>query len=104
MSEMALTNASFGIYDWYIPKEAPMIPSVAKVFMNGRSQAIRLPKEFRVNTNEVYIAREDGRIVIYPKPEPFSSREEVNEFFSSIHYPDFELERNNEPPQERELF
>ena len=26
----------------------------AKVFKNGRSQAIRLPKEFRVNCDEVY--------------------------------------------------
>ena len=26
----------------------------AKVFMTGRSQAIRLPKEFRVEANEVY--------------------------------------------------
>jgi antitoxin VapB len=31
--------------------------TVAKVFSNGRSQAIRLPKEFRVRTREVYISR-----------------------------------------------
>ena len=29
----------------------------AKVFMNGRSQAIRLPKEFRVGTDEVHLKR-----------------------------------------------
>ena len=30
--------------------------TIAKVFRNGRSQAIRLPKEFRVDTNEVYLS------------------------------------------------
>jgi hypothetical protein len=30
---------------------------IAKVFRNGRSQAIRLPEEFRVDTNEVYLKR-----------------------------------------------
>ncbi|GHT74041.1 hypothetical protein FACS1894124_3330 [Spirochaetia bacterium] len=78
--------------------------TTAKVFMNGRSQAIRLPKEFRVNTSEVYISREDDRIIIFPKSERFSSKREVEEFFESIHCPDFELDRDNEPPQSRELF
>jgi antitoxin VapB len=81
-----------------------MVPVIAKIFMNGRSQAIRLPREFRFDTSEVYITREDDRIVIYPKPKQFSSRNEVDDFFSSIHYPDFELERDNEPPQKRNLF
>ncbi len=42
---------------------------VAKVFQNGRSQAIRLPKEFRVNTSEVYLQRtRDGFLVIAKDP------------------------------------
>jgi antitoxin VapB len=72
--------------------------------MNGRSQAIRLPKEFRVNTSEVYITREEDRIIILPKPERFGSRKEVEKFFAAIHCPDFELDRNDELPQRRELF
>ena len=40
-------DVSFGIYQ----EEASM--QTAKVFTNGRSQAIRLPKEFRVATDEV---------------------------------------------------
>ncbi len=35
-----------------------------KVFMNGRSQAIRLPKEFRVHTDEVKLKRVPGGILI----------------------------------------
>ena len=36
----------------------------AKVFMNGRSQAIRLPKEFRVEGSEVRITRVPGGLLI----------------------------------------
>jgi antitoxin VapB len=43
--------------------------AIAKVFMNGRSQAIRLPKKFRVEGNEVYIHREDNRLIIEPKSQ-----------------------------------
>ena len=39
--------------------------TTAKVFKNGRSQAIRLPKEFRVKTSEVYLRKiRDGFIVM----------------------------------------
>ncbi|MCL2880456.1 MAG: AbrB/MazE/SpoVT family DNA-binding domain-containing protein, partial [Treponema sp.] len=49
--------------------EAEMVRATAKVFVNGRSQAIRLPKEFRVSGDEVYIIREKGKIIIYEKPQ-----------------------------------
>ncbi len=32
---------------------------VAKVFKNGRSQAIRIPKEYRVDSSEVYIEKRE---------------------------------------------
>jgi antitoxin VapB len=100
-----LTKPSPDIYFSYIPlKGALMVRAIAKVFMNGRSQAIRLPKEFRFDTSEVYITREDGRVVIYPKPEGFVSRNEVDMFFGSVHCPGFDLERDNAPPPARDLF
>jgi antitoxin VapB len=41
----------------------------AKVFRNGRSQAIRLPKEFRVDTAEVYLKKTpEGFLVITRDP------------------------------------
>lgn len=41
----------------------------AKVFQNGRSQAIRLPKEFRVSTREVYLKKcPEGFVVITRDP------------------------------------
>ena len=43
--------------------------TTAKVFHNGRSQAIRLPKEFRVATEEVVLKRtHDGFLVIEKNP------------------------------------
>jgi antitoxin VapB len=43
--------------------------TVAKVFKTGRSQAIRLPKEFRVAADEVYLKRTpDGFLVIARDP------------------------------------
>ncbi len=41
----------------------------AKVFMTGRSQAVRLPKAFRFDTDEVQIERRpDGALLLRPKP------------------------------------
>ena len=43
--------------------------TAAKVFMNGRSQAIRLPNEFRVSTDEVFIKKtSEGFVVIEHDP------------------------------------
>jgi len=39
----------------------------AKVFKSGNSQAVRLPKEFRFNTDEVEIFRRDNEIVLREK-------------------------------------
>jgi antitoxin VapB len=39
----------------------------AKVFQNGRSQAIRLPKEFRVETTEVYLKKTPEGFLVIPR-------------------------------------
>jgi antitoxin VapB len=57
---------------------------IAKVFKNGRSQAIRLPKEFRVDTDEVYLKRTaDGFLVIVRDPWElfFEGAEELSSNF-----------------------
>ncbi|HEY9871411.1 MAG TPA: type II toxin-antitoxin system VapB family antitoxin [Candidatus Obscuribacterales bacterium] len=40
---------------------------VAKVFRNGRSQAIRLPKEFRVDSDEVYLKKTPEGFLVIPR-------------------------------------
>jgi antitoxin VapB len=39
----------------------------AKLFKNGRSQAVRLPKEYILPGDEVYVKRMDGVVVLIPK-------------------------------------
>ncbi|MBC2714621.1 MAG: AbrB/MazE/SpoVT family DNA-binding domain-containing protein [Desulfobacteraceae bacterium] len=41
----------------------------AKLFINGRSQAVRLPKAYRFNGNEVYIKKVAGGVLLISKDE-----------------------------------
>ena len=69
---------------------------IAKVFQNGRSQAIRLPKDFRVDTDEVYLKKTpEGFLVIARNPWElfFEGVAEV-----SI---DFMTDRRQQAPQKR---
>ena len=75
---------------------------IAKVFKNGRSQAIRIPKEYRVDSDEVYIEKVGETLVIRPK-----KRDKWDAFFESLEdvdTGDFMTERDQLPLQERELF
>lgn len=46
-----------------------MAAVISRVFMNGNSQAVRIPQEFRLNVNRVQISRnEAGDLVIRPLP------------------------------------
>lgn len=45
-----------------------MTPKTAKLFMNGRSQAVRLPKAFRFEGDEALIHRDGDRVILTPKP------------------------------------
>ncbi len=38
----------------------------AKVFKSGNSQAVRLPKEFQIDSNEVEIIKENGILILRP--------------------------------------
>ena len=39
----------------------------AKLFRNGRSQAVRLPKEYALPGEEVYVKRVSGMVLLIPK-------------------------------------
>jgi len=45
----------------------------AKIFMNNRSQAVRLPKDFQFGTEEVFIRKEGSEVVLSPRPFDWSS-------------------------------
>ena len=48
---------------------------VAKLFKNGRSQAVRLPSSFRFSSREVYIRKdsETGDVILSRKPESWDA-------------------------------
>jgi antitoxin VapB len=45
----------------------------AKIFMNNRSQAVRIPREFQFSTSEVYIRKEGNDIILSPRPKDWSA-------------------------------
>jgi antitoxin VapB len=47
--------------------------STARIFMNNRSQAVRLPKEFQFTTREVYIRRQGDEVILSPRPQDWSA-------------------------------
>ena len=73
----------------------------AKLFKNGESQAVRLPKEFRFSGDEVFIKRVGSAVVLLPKARSWDTLLESLEKFP----PDFMT--NREQPAEvdrREFF
>lgn len=74
--------------------------NVAKVFMNGRSQAVRLPKDFRFNAKEVYINKIDNIIILIPKDNPWVNMMNSLDKFTE----DFMSERNQPENKRRRLF
>jgi antitoxin VapB len=65
----------------------------AKLFRNGRSQAVRLPKEFRFEGSEVYIKRVGNAVVLIPHRESWQSL-----FDSLSQFSDDYMERRDQPP------
>ena len=49
------------------------MPRTAKIFMNNRSQAVRLPKDFQFRTQEVYIRKEGDEVILSPRPADWSA-------------------------------
>lgn len=43
------------------------MPQIAKVFRSGNSQAVRLPKEFRFDVEEVEVSREGDAVILRPR-------------------------------------
>ena len=69
----------------------------AKIFKNGRSQAVRLPREFRFDCDEVFVHRQGDKVILTAKEPGW------DEFFDSVSVfgEDFLSERGDLPPQER---
>jgi len=71
-----------------------------KIFQNGRSQAVRLPKEFRLEGEEVYIKKTGNVVQLIPITGSWNSLLSSLDKFSS----DFMAERQQPPLEDRESF
>ncbi|MGA1875647.1 MAG: type II toxin-antitoxin system antitoxin VapB [bacterium] len=72
--------------------------NTAKVFKNGKSQAVRLPKEFKFQGDEVYIKRIGRNVLLIPKDDPWESLINSLDQFSD----DFMAKREQLPLENRE--
>jgi antitoxin VapB len=80
------------------------MPQTAKLFRNGRSQAVRLPADFRFPGSEVYVRRDPvtGDVILSRRPE---SWQDFFEFMRTVAIPDdFLSSRHDAAPQKRKLF
>ena len=70
----------------------------AKLFENGRSQAVRLPKEYRFSGDDVFIKKIDDVVMLIPKDKVWKVfRESLDKFSDDLFFT-----RDNEVPQSRE--
>jgi antitoxin VapB len=70
----------------------------AKLFKNGQSQAVRLPKEFRFEDDHVFVKKSDNIVMLIPPRNSWESLLNSLNKFSS----DFMTERNQVKTQKRE--
>jgi antitoxin VapB len=70
----------------------------ARIFTNGRSQAVRLPKEYRFSGDEVYINKVRGIVVLIPKDDPWLPLVNSLDHFTE----DFLEDRDQPASQKRE--
>jgi antitoxin VapB len=69
----------------------------AKIFMNGRSQAVRLPKDCRFDCDEVYAEKQGDRVILWAKTPTWDDFFDLESAFGD----DFLADRDDVPPQER---
>ena len=69
----------------------------AKLFQNGQSQAVRLPKEFRFEGNEVFIKKVGNGAVLIPIHHPWKSL-----FDSLSQFSDDFMQTREQPEQHRD--
>jgi antitoxin VapB len=70
----------------------------AKIFQHGNSQAVRLPKEFRFEEDEVVIKHHAGGVLLLPKRYVFDDLLEILQRFEGP------IERGENPPPQKRKF
>lgn len=68
----------------------------AKVFWSGRSQAVRLPKDFRFNARQVRIRRHGNAVILEPLPDDWQWLDAITQKLDD----DFVQGANEQPPEQ----
>ncbi len=79
-------------------------PATAKIFMSGRSQAVRLPKAFRLPGKEVHITKKGDGVLLEPIRKKFATPEEMWAAIDAIGGGRFDIELPDDPPPPPEEF
>ena len=95
MHDLAFDNVYTNVYT--IDKEVANMET-AKLFSNGGSQAVRLPKNCRFNDDEVLVNKIGNAVILMPKNDPWSTAVMGLSLFSEDFMEDYE----DLPVQERE--
>ena len=64
-------------------KRSVIFLDIAKLFKNGRSQAVRLPKEYRFEGSDVYVKKFEDIVLLIPKDSKWTSLETSLNYFSN---------------------
>jgi antitoxin VapB len=90
---------------WYISFDeyhVGVIMSTARIFKNGRSQAVRLPKDFRLSGKVVFISHVGNGVLL--RPMPMVEETWLDVYNAMTELDDFMESREDLPAQEREEF
>lgn len=88
MNDTLIDNVYTNVYTKGV-KEADIMET-AKLFTNGGSQAVRLPKNCRFDDDEVYVNKVGNAVILLPKNDPWSSAVMGLSMFSDDFMKDYE--------------
>lgn len=72
----------------------------AKVFQSGNSQAVRIPKQFHINSDRVEIIKKNNDLILREKPH---SLKKAFQLMTEMPKDFFEAGRKDDKPQERDF-
>lgn len=73
------------------------MPHIAKVFQSGNSQAVRLPKDFRFDVDEVEVSREGDAVILRPRHDATRQWASLHAAVERGFSPDFMAEGREQP-------
>jgi antitoxin VapB len=76
------------------------MPHIAKIFQSGNSQAVRLPKDFRFDVDEVEVSREGDAVILRPRSDASRRWASLHAAVERGFSPDFLAEGREQPVEQ----